>query len=67
MRAIVAFPREDVGTKVVADVRKASLVHPKHPDVVVKTGKEVSSVGDSEFEELHRLSYHTVKCPTSVN
>ncbi|XP_066311877.1 disease resistance protein Pik-2-like isoform X2 [Miscanthus floridulus] len=59
MQAVVAFPREDVGTKVVADVRKAALVHPKHPHVVVKTGKEVSSVGDTEFEELHRLSSHT--------
>lgn len=65
MHVVVAFPREDVGTKVVADVRKAALMHPKQPDVVVKTGKEISSVGDTEFQESHGLSSHTVNCPAS--
>lgn len=61
MHAIIAFPHKDVGTKVVADVRKAALIHPNNPDVVVKMGKEVSSVGSRDFEELDRPS--TVNCP----
>ncbi|CAL4950046.1 unnamed protein product [Urochloa decumbens] len=67
MHAIVAFPREDVGTKVVTDVRKAALVHPNNPDVFVKTGKELSSVSSSsDFEELDRLPHKNLKPAVSI-
>ncbi|CAO2173751.1 unnamed protein product [Urochloa humidicola] len=67
MHAVVAFPREDVGTKVVSDVRKAALVHPNNPDVFVKTGKELSSVSSSsDFEELDRVPHKNVKSTVSI-
>ncbi|KAL6627849.1 hypothetical protein ACP70R_031575 [Stipagrostis hirtigluma subsp. patula] len=64
--AIIAFPHEDVGTKVVTEVKKAASAHPNHPDVVVKTGKDVSSVGNGDFEELDPLSREFAVSPVEA-